>query len=126
MFGTAQQDLTGCGTGILGVVLVERGNTISGWIDLGKQGWLAQLGSGTDSTGFSREAPFAQLCFQEILFIHSKGRCVCVAFISWCMRVCICRPKCHGVSVELRGFRDGTHVVRLGVASTFYLLSPSC
>lgn len=54
MFGTAQQDLTGCGTGILGVVLVERGNTISGWIDLGKQGWLAQLGSGTDSTGFSR------------------------------------------------------------------------
>lgn len=44
LFGTAQQDLTEWGTGILGVVLVEKMNSISGWIDLGKQGWLAQLG----------------------------------------------------------------------------------
>lgn len=52
IFGTAQQDLTGCGTGILGVVLVERGTAYQA--GLGKQGWLAQLGSGTDSADLSR------------------------------------------------------------------------
>lgn len=98
MFGTAQQDLTGCGTGILGVVLVERGNTISGWIDLGKQGWLAQLGSGTDSTGFSRgPVSSGQLKPQRLLlpncafrryssFIQREDVCVLLLFLG----VCVC------------------------------------
>lgn len=52
IFGTAQQDLTGCGTGILGVVLVEKGTAYKA--GLGKQGWLTQLGSGTRCADLSR------------------------------------------------------------------------
>lgn len=50
MFGTAQHGLVG----ILGVVSVEKVDSISSWIDLGKQGWLAQLGPEAGITNLSR------------------------------------------------------------------------
>lgn len=49
IFGTAQHDLTGCSTGILGVVLVEKvaqvgliGGSSAGWLSWGL-GQIAQI-----------------------------------------------------------------------------------
>lgn len=85
IFGTAQHDLTGCGTGILGVVLVEKvdryiryqagfigGNNRLSWdLQGGREFWASLIS----------EALLAQQCFKEIThhLFKREDNCVCVS-----------------------------------------------